>query len=267
MQFFQQQSRVNISYTCPILTMRIERSGDVRCTRILISAVTVVDASFLFFFFLLFFLNSNEILKQTTTTTKKKEIKTPWCFYFCRVKISCLFRQIVLEGCSLIKTVQCFWSCHSVLSWAYLYIWFSGSTVMSTVIEVCNKYCWARASSVSWLQFYVMPPGYCKVIGIWNILRPITRVFPRSIPINHPACSINGKMPTFGARNTNLCEVSMCKDSCSLERCAGVCLSVREQFQNWGFAPTLSLLMWQQIWGQKAFTGSPLGAKAVRKKN
>lgn len=111
-----------------------------------------------------------------------------------------------------------------VLSWAYLCIWFSGSTVMSTVIQVCNKYSWARTSSVSWLQFYVVPPGYCKVIGIWNILRPITRVFPRSIPINHPPCSIKGKVPTFGARNTNFCEVSMCKDSCSLEGWAGTCL-------------------------------------------
>lgn len=110
-----------------------------------------------------------------------------------------------------------------MLSWAYLYIWFSESTVMSTVIKVCNKYSWARASSVSWLQFYVVPPGYCKVIGSWNTLRPITRAFPRSIPINHPLCSIKGKLPMFGARNTNFCGVSMCKDSCSLERCAGAC--------------------------------------------
>lgn len=47
----------------------------------------------------------------------------------------------------------------------------------------------------------------------------------------------------FGARNTNFCEVSTCKDSCSLERCAGACLSVRGQLQNWGFVPTFSLLM------------------------
>lgn len=107
-----------------------------------------------------------------------------------------------------------------------------------------------------------MPPGYCKVIGSWNILRPITRAFPRSIPINHPPCSIKGKVPMFGARNTNFCEASMC----SLERCAGACLSVRKQLQNWGFAPTLSLLMWQKTWGQKDFTGSPLGAKVARKK-
>lgn len=153
-----------------------------------------------------------------------------------------------------------------MLSWAYLYIWFSGSKVMSTGIEECNKYSWARASSVSWLQFYVVPPGYCKVIGSWNILRPITRAFPRSIPVEQPPCSIKGKVPVFGARNPNFCEVSMCKDSCSLERCAGACLPVRGQLHNWGFVPTFSLLMWQQIWGQKAFTGCPLGAKVARKK-
>lgn len=132
---------------------------------------------------------------------------------------------------------------------------------MSTVIQVCNKYSWAGASSVSWLQFYVVPPGYCKIIGSWNILRPITRAFPGSTPINHPPCSIKGKVPMLGARNTNFYDVSMC----SLERCAGACLSVRKQFQNWGFAPTLILLMWQQTWSQKDFTGSPLGAKVAKK--
>lgn len=154
--------------------------------------------------------------------------------------------------------MQRFCSCHDVLSWAYLYIWISGSTVMSTVIKNCNKYSWAWASSVSWPQFYVVPPGYCKVIGRWNIRRPITGAFPKIIPIDQPPCSIKGKVPVFGARNTNFYEVSMCKDSCSLERCAGAFLSVRGQLQNWGFAPTLYHLMWQQIWGQKAFLQSVL---------
>lgn len=143
---------------------------------------------------------------------------------------------------------------------------FQGSTVMSTVIKACNKSGWARASPVSWLQFYVVPPGYCKVIGSWNTLRPITRAFPRSIPINHPPCSIKGKVPMFGARNTNLCGVSMCKDSCSLERCAGACFLLGNSSRIEVLLPALSLLMWQQIWGQKALTGSPLGAKAARKK-
>lgn len=69
----------------------------------------------------------------------------------------------------------------------------------------------------------------------------------------------------FWARNTEFYEVSMCKDSCGLKRCACACLS-GEQLSNWGFAPILCLSMWQQIWGQKSFSGCLLGAKVVGKK-
>lgn len=46
---------------------------------------------------------------------------------------------------------------------------------------------------------------------------------------------MKGKVLMFWARNTEFYEVSMCKDSCGLKRCAPACLSVRGTAKYFGF--------------------------------